>query len=110
MSGFTKGPWHISMPTHTGRWAGFNTNGGTCVGIYATGEDLEAIALVPKDEILINSVQDNIANAKLIAAAPEMLEALQKAIAVITETDWDVVGYSEQQIQEWKELIKKATT
>lgn len=81
----TPAPWHISIPKWTGKWAGFNTKGGTCIGIYATNDDLEAIALVPKDVMLSHSVQDNLANAVLISAAPELLYSLQSLIYLIEE-------------------------
>jgi len=73
----TPAPWHLSIPTHVGKWAGFNTSQGKCYGIYATNDDLEAVAMVFKDELLFHSKQDHLSNATLIAAAPELLEALQ---------------------------------
>jgi hypothetical protein len=76
MSKHTPGPWHLSVPKYTGRWAGFNTYKGQCIGVYATNDDLEAVALVPKDELLVHGEQDHKSNAQLIAASPTMYEAL----------------------------------
>lgn len=72
IEGFTPGPWHLSVPKSYGRWAGFNTAGGKCIGVYATNDDLEAIAQVAKDEMLQYKEQDHSANASLIAYAPEL--------------------------------------
>lgn len=73
---YTEGPWHLSIPKYKGKYAGFNTSRGVCYGIYATGDELECIAQVPKDELLFNSTQNNEANAKLISQAPRMAEML----------------------------------
>lgn len=75
---YTEGPWHLSIPKYKGKYAGFNTSRGVCYGIYATGDELECIAQVPKDELLFNSTQNNEANAKLISQAPRMAEMLIK--------------------------------
>lgn len=75
----TPKPWHLDIPKFKGRWTGFNTMQGECYGIYATNDDLEAIACVPKDNMLFHSTQNHLANAQLIAAAPDLLEALQAA-------------------------------
>lgn len=103
----TPGPWHISIPKFVGKWAGFNTMQGKCIGVYATNDDLEAIALVPKDELLIHKEQDHESNAKLIAAAPELLEALQclfNACEVL-----QVLPKNAPEIKLAKSAIKKAT-
>lgn len=83
MNKHTPAPWYISAPKFTGKWAGFNTYQGKVIGIYAANDDLEAIALVPKDEFLIHKEQDHLANAKLIAAAPTMYSEIRKAQAVL---------------------------
>ena len=67
----TLGPWHIVDGGFDRRK---NTNK---VQVYATNEDLEMICQVWKDGLLHNKNQDHLANAKLIAAAPLLLEALQ---------------------------------
>lgn len=72
MEKHTPAPWHVSEDK------GFATEGGRYLAIYATNEDLEVIAHVHKDVILAHKVQDHKSNAALIAAAPDLLEALEK--------------------------------
>jgi len=72
---YTKGPWHIDNPKGTGRWQSISGNGEYRT-IYATNDDLELIAYVKKDYMLAHKDQNLEANAKLIAAAPDMLDAL----------------------------------
>lgn len=69
---FTPAPWHISIPKNG---TGFNTNQGRCIGIYATNDDLEAICQVWKDGLMVHREQDHLANAYLIHAAPDLLQA-----------------------------------
>ena len=103
----TKGKWHLSEPKFIGRWQGFNTQKGTCYGIYSTSDDLEAIALVPKDYVLHDKDQNNKANALLISKAPEMLEMLQ---LLINEFEYDnATEYQCNLIFKTKQLIKEAT-
>jgi predicted regulator of Ras-like GTPase activity (Roadblock/LC7/MglB family) len=66
----TKGEWRIMN-------GGFSKKGDipNLIQIYATNTDLEMICKVNKDGLLHNKVQNYEANAKLIAAAPELLEA-----------------------------------
>lgn len=73
---YTPSPWHLSKPTHIGKWAGFNTSQGRAFGIYAANDDLECIAKVAKDTMLSFSEQNHEANALLISCAPEMADLL----------------------------------
>lgn len=67
----TPGPWHIQE-------GGFTKNAPRNeFQIYATNDDLELICKVYHDGLLAHSFQDHEANAKLIAAAPELLEVAQ---------------------------------
>ena len=72
---YTKGSWHI------GKFK--NTNN---LKVYATNDDLEIVCNVCEDKILHNKNQDYEANAKLISAAPDLLEALQEFLKVINRT------------------------
>lgn len=81
----TPPPWYLSTPKSYGSWAGFNTNKGLCIGVYAAGDDLEAICQVRKDNLLVFNEQDHEANAHLIAAAPELLQACIDAFNFIEQ-------------------------
>jgi hypothetical protein len=48
-------------------------------------------------------------NARLIAAAPELLESLTKLLELYTETDFDVCGLDLPFVEQVKNLIAKAT-
>ena len=65
----TPGPWIIGTPPPNGEQTiGTGSAGGVMVAVATTGVDMEAITL---------------ANAHLIAAAPDMLEALKAALSLI---------------------------
>ena len=65
----TPGPWIIGTPPPSGEQTiGSGSAGGVIVAVATTGVDMEAITL---------------ANAHLIAAAPDMLEALKAALSLI---------------------------
>lgn len=65
MNNYTQGPWSIN------NWP----QSGTDIAVGATGTPL--VAKVPLRDVSINEQQ---ANAKLIATAPELLEALQNVL------------------------------
>lgn len=52
--------------------------------------------------------EENKANAKLIAAAPELLEACQEMMKHIIETDFDVSGTPDKLLNKWNAAIQKA--
>jgi len=72
---FTPPPWRIDDPKFEGKWSSLQFQG-KCRGIYATNDDLEMIAFVPKDRLLQFKDQDHEANAHLISAAPDMFNVL----------------------------------
>lgn len=51
-----------------------------------------------------------LANAKLMAAAPELLEACIEMVKHLEETDFDVCGTPDSLMNKWKAAITKATT
>ena len=65
MSEYTKGPWHIS---ETGPKWSINVGNG--------GDSNRHIAMVSSYQEFTSDHTENLANARLIAAAPELLEAL----------------------------------
>ena len=76
---YTKGEWHVGEPTNKESFI-----------VYATNEDLEIICKVHRDKILHNKVQDFEANAQLIAAAPDLLEALIKLLKEARQNSFEV--------------------
>lgn len=73
MSSFTPGPWHIS---------------GNVLDIRDTNED--NIVTVPYSD----NTDTDLANARLIAAAPELLLALQAVIADAKAHGYENISYS----------------
>ncbi len=73
----------MSKPKHTpGPWGHFPNGIGTqdtAPKIVHLGDELEIVALVPRDGNLMYE-QDHVANAHLIAAAPDLLAALELAV------------------------------
>jgi len=92
----TPGPWYKME-------GGMSIKGDipNLIQIYAPNDDLEMICQVWKDGHLIHRTQDHKANARLIAAAPELLEALT-ALLTCTELNMDDME------QETRELIDQA--
>lgn len=83
MANFTPGIWHMAENGIGGRR--FNL-----IQIYATNEDLEMICQVWKDGLLVGKEQDYQANARLIAAAPEMYSILRSILDDEYNNVWDV--------------------
>ena len=73
------------------------------IQIYAANDDLEMVCKVTKDRLLHNKNQDFKANAKLIAAAPELLKALLTCLSRIEGRSHEPFA-----ILEAKEAINKA--
>ena len=63
--GHTPGPW-TALRMHTGGWDVFDPRGRDVVTVYGGGVEIESRE----------------ANARLIAAAPDLLDALQKLVAL----------------------------
>lgn len=107
----TPGNWHVnkSMPG----W------GGVCISrrpesdywndghVNIIGD--APIAQVIKGDPIWENTYPFEANAKLIAAAPELLEACMEMVKHLEETDFDVCGTPDEMIKRWKAAIKKAT-
>ncbi len=98
MSKHTSGPWHVSADK------GFATGNGQFLGIYKTGDDLEIIAKVHKDVLLVHGPQDHRANAALISAAPDLLEACQARVTANTTEELEAADSL------MRAAIAKATT
>ncbi len=97
----TPGPWHI-MKGGFGNKFPKNVN---MHQIYATNDDLEMICKVWRDGMLCHKVQDFDANARLISAAPELLEILQE---ILKKVSLDSIGGNEL-YQKTLKVIDKAT-
>ena len=101
---FTKGEWMI-IPKAMGGVMEKDSERtiASCMG-YSSNINQESI------------YQENIANAKLIATAPEMFKALEKSIDILENT-LEIVRYAEpsfyleikEQITQSKQILKKAT-
>jgi hypothetical protein len=73
VSAHTPGPWFVSEKgfSRSGLWS--------APTVYAADDDLRYIAVCAcADELNFHSATDNLANARLIAAAPELLAALRE--------------------------------
>lgn len=55
------------------------------IRIYAANDDLETICDVRQDKIMFHGAQNHEANAKLIAAAPELLEMCRRQNELLRE-------------------------
>lgn len=94
-----------------GEWVIMEFNGERCPFSIVTDSDEVAGNVVcnSPERTLTASLQYWPANAKLIAAAPELLQACREMIKHITETDFDVCGTPDELLNKWKAIIKKAT-
>lgn len=73
MSGHTPGPWEYEHDEH-----------GTQSEIVGQSECLfEAVCIIPHDDIMEDGWQEMLANTRLIAAAPELLEVLVRLRAML---------------------------
>lgn len=88
----TPGPWYIVNslnPNHS---------------FEIFGADGYHVARFEKD-----GIETELANARLIAAAPELLEACKEMVRHLEETDFDVCGTPDSLMNKWKAAIAKAT-
>ncbi len=74
MSSYTPGPWKVAGPMQTGFSSRFFAVHNGLDTICQTGRDMEIN--IPE------KLEEQLANANLIAAAPELLELLEKLIAI----------------------------
>jgi len=103
---FTKGEWKIK---HSESKDAFNIIGTITGGRYK-------IARVPYfltnafEKINEREKLESEANAKLIACAPEMLEALKEAIRLLYgTTEFEVIESYRKKVDDFEQVIKKAT-
>jgi hypothetical protein len=80
MSGYTPGPWHTKREGLSTIYVEANIGGGWVQEVAACGPT--------------ETADQKEANARLIAAAPELLEALER-IAVLYEKDTDADNYEQ---------------
>lgn len=77
MSKYTPGPWSV--------WTGDENH------VIIAGDDSHGVAMVmlrPEDEHCLGPVET--ANARLIAAAPDLLEAVNRILLALTENSGDL--------------------
>ena len=70
---FTPGPWHANWTRLNGKAIGFHVADETHGSIRPVCEFYDGVEVIPPEEVE--------ANARLIAAAPKLLEALQRLLS-----------------------------
>jgi len=89
------------MSVHTpGNWISFTDRNGRFIVGSGTNCDVAYVAHPP--------VGNSDANARLIAAAPDLLEALQMALAELDGLNLDAIGFDRTTLETMREAIAKA--
>jgi hypothetical protein len=105
MSSFTPGPWRIDETAHHDCGYGRSSNA-------IVGKNGEPVVLFdPSDGEYAEALDPRSADARLIAAAPDLLEALEFMLSVFNETYPDVAD-DEEDREAWakaRAAIRKAT-
>ncbi len=81
MTKHTAAPWHVGMPPPNGEQA-IGAQNGMMVAVATTGVGMK---------------EETLANARLIAAAPELLEALKDLLDKVSIDDWNEKVYYQAQ-------------
>ena len=101
MSKYTKGPWKINHHDHV--------NGDLWLTILGGSWDIThngAKGAIADSHYSAMSEEENLANARLISAAPDMLEALQSVLERNDEYGGNIIGSDVE--KEIKDAIAKA--
>lgn len=104
MSGFTKGPWEVFVEDgKIDRFPGIESENLSII-VYGTDEELRC-------GVQGDTPEESIANARLIAAAPELLESLQWVMDTLQGDSGTGHSYWEQFPEYHKalEALNKAT-
>ena len=93
MGKHTKGPWYFTVSNEEGLV--FSDNCGFCIVPHQKG-------YTPDEQL---------ANAKLIAAAPDLLEACKEMLSVLEQIDFTElpIEYDSCYWTDWEQAIRKAT-
>ena len=81
-------------------------------GAHFTNDKVEAWISAPHSmphENLLKIHAKSEAKARLMAAAPDLLKACQEMVKHLMETDFDVCGTREEDMNRWEAAIRKAT-
>lgn len=100
----TAGPWHVLEGE-------YRKNGRKFPVVFAAGEELKYIAYCD-DQLYFYEPTNNLANARLIAAAPELLAAAMYAVDQLAEgndPDLDADGDEIDPFERLRAAILKAT-
>ena len=94
---FTKGPWKVDSTGVTTFIDAYD--GDECLGVVAELDPDDSSVCFLHKKYGEGDREAHIANAKLIAAAPEMLQALKSALGAIYELD-ELTGWSRQELRD----------
>lgn len=98
MSGYTKGPWHIEADS---------LHGNSYVGISGEGWD-ELATVVVRMKSRLETSPEGVANARLIAAAPELVEALGDMLELFADhAQYDEEGHEAAAIERAMTVLAK---
>ena len=87
MSGFTPGPWYVDTDELMR-----DDSYAITTGENVTGDCIANVRPVVDDDTLAYGVDEQQANARLIAAAPDLFRACKAMLALMERFEWYVTG------------------
>lgn len=110
MSEHTKGPWRLVINDTGGRWSGWPL----CICPEDGGDDRSVVrpgGQWPYEWDAHTSQMEAVANGRLIAAAPDLLEAARNLVRWAEDPSEDSTGMAREQnwLEQARQAISKAT-